>query len=146
MRARPAPEMRERAFANERLEAFYSEYLDPPLLVTQPSLPAEARRAREIEARGYRKRVSLPFGAFRVFMYAHETAAEVPPATVAAIRSAIEEMEPGWVAAVAEALRYADDPRIMAAWCEIPLQAVIACLEVLREQDGARERPGDATA
>lgn len=132
----PAPiALRERAFTNERLEAFYSERCDPPLLVVQPDLPEEARRARELEAQGYRTGAPLPLRACgRFFMYAYETAGEIPPETVAAIRSVVTEMEPSWVAAVAEAMRYADCPRVMAAWCEIPLQAVIACLEVLRER------------
>lgn len=140
-----APVIRERAFTNHRLEAFYSERCNPPLLVVQPGLPEEARRAREMEAQGYRTgALSLPCGRGRFFMYAYEAASEVPPETVAAIRSVIAEMEPSWVAAVAEARRYADCPRVMAAWCEIPLQAVIACLEILCEQGGARGRPGGA--
>ena len=142
MPARRAPmTFSERAFTNERLEAFYTERLDPPLFVTRPDLSAEARRAREMEIRGYRTGGAvMPPGRVRFFMYACETPSEVPPQSVAAIRAVVADMEPSWVASVAEARRYADCPRVVAAWCEIPLQAVMACLEVLRQRDGERGR------
>ena len=40
-------------------------------------------------------------------------------------------MKPSWVGATAEARRYADDSRVLAAWCGLPLQAVMACVWVL---------------
>lgn len=135
----PPVVLSEHAFANERLEAFYCERLDPPLLVVQPGLPEEARRARELEAQGYRAGARLPQECGFFFMYACEAAGEVPTQTVAAIRSVVAEMEPSWVAAVAEARRYADCPRVVAAWCEIPVQAVVACLEILRDRDARLE-------
>ena len=98
MPARPAPIVfSERALTNGRLETFYSERFDPPLLVVQPGLSAEERRVREMEAQGYRTGASsLPYGCGRFFMYAYETASEVPAETVAAIRSVVAEMEPSW--------------------------------------------------
>lgn len=132
-------EVSEYDFTNERLEVVYSESDLPTLLIVQPLLPDAVRRARELEAHGYHKGAAmLPHGGTLLFMYAAEAPDEISPETVAAIRSVIAEMEPEWVAAVAEARRYADCPRIMAAWCEIPLQAVMAALDVLK----ARGRRG----
>ena len=70
-----------------------------------------------------------------VFCLATSDPVRVPAAILLAIRSVVEEMEPGWVAVVDGARRYADDPRVLAAWCEMPVQAVMACLEILRERD-----------
>ena len=67
----------------------------------------------------------------RAFMYRAGRPEDVPPTAVRAIGCVIEEMEPSWIEAVEEARRYADDPRVMVAWCELPLQAVMAALDVL---------------
>lgn len=136
-------------FSNPELEAFYSEFDEPGVLVVQPWLSDAARRARELEARGYYLWTARLLRGFfgpvlgkmaeaRSFMYRADRPEDVPPHTVRAIRCVIREEEPGWVEAVAEARRYADDLRVMAAWCEIPIQAVLASLDVL----AMRERAG----
>ena len=127
---------------SDGFEGWYSEWPEPAWLVVDCDLPEAPRRARELEAHGYfrwlprpvRERLSRPLieepnRGFVFYRYEHPR--EVPDGTVWAIRSVIEEMEPSWVAAVAEARRYADDPRVVAAWCEIPLQAVMAAVGVL---------------
>jgi len=58
----------------------------------------------------------------------------VPTLTVRAVASVVGEMEPGWAADVEEARRYADDLRVVAAWCEIPLQAVMGCVWAMGEE------------
>ena len=105
-------------------------------------LPEASRRARELEAHGYFRWLPRPVreGLSKslrenpdrgFFFYRYEAPHEVHVGTLWAIRSVIEEMEPSWVEAVSEARRYADDPRVMAAWCGLPLQAVMAALGVL---------------
>lgn len=130
-------EVIDNAFTNEQLEAFYSEEAGSPLLALQPWLPEAAKRARELEARGYlrdRRILRQHPRPRRIFMYSAETPEKALRITVAALRAVVAEMEPEWVAAVAEARRYADDPRVMAAWCEIPVQAVLASLQVLKDR------------
>lgn len=127
-------EVRELRFTNPEFEAFYSEFDEPGTLAVRPWLPDAAKRARELEARGYylwTARLLRGFfgpvvgkmGESRAFMHRVEDPRDVPRSSVRAIGSVIEEMEPGWVEASAEARRYADDPRVLAAWTEIPLQA-----------------------
>lgn len=141
--------MDEFEFSNPEFEAYYSEFDEPGMLAVQPCLPAEVKRARELEARGYYLWTPRRLKGFtgpvlgkmaedRVFMYRAEQPEDVPAHTVRAICSVIEEMEPSWVEAVAEARRYADDVRVLSAWCEIPIQAVLASLDVLT----VRERSG----
>lgn len=140
-------EVREFRFTNPELEAVYTEVDEPGTLAVQPWLPDRAKRARELEARGYYLwTVRLLRGFFgpivgkmaesRAFMYRAERPEDVPRHAVRAIRCVIEDMEPGWVAAAGEARRYSDDPRVLAAWSEIPLQAVMAALDVLDRRRG----------
>ena len=46
-------------------------------------------------------------------------------------------MEPGWVAAVRDAIPQADDERVLAAWCGVPLEAVRAVADLLDEEGSA---------
>jgi hypothetical protein len=130
-------EMHEHGFTNEQLEGVYSQGKPPALLFVQPWLAEEARRALELEACGYRTGAPLPCGGAMFFMYVAAPPDEAQPLRVAAIASVIGRMEPGWVAAVAEVRRYADCPRVMAAWCEIPVLAATAALDVLRSREAA---------
>ena len=112
----------------------------------QPYLSPVERRAREVEAHGYYRRShSVLRALFRaerfhrrqgVFLFGWSRTREVPTLTVTAIASVVAEMEPDWVAAVAEARRFADDARLIAAWCEIPLHAAMGCLRVVGSVDG----------
>ena len=45
---------------------------------------------------------------------------------LAALRRVLAEMEPDWVLDVVEARHLADDPRVIAAWCELPPEVVFA--------------------
>ena len=129
------------------LEAMYTEFNRPASLALRPGLPEEVRRARELEARGYYlwtprllKGYTGPvvgkMAENRAFMYRAERPEDVSLVAVRAIGCVIEDLEPGWGAAVAEARRYAHEPRVLAAWCEIPLQAVMAALDVLDRRHG----------
>lgn len=109
----------------------------------QPDLSPVRRRAREIEAHGYYRRShAFLWGVFGgkkqssedgkgIFLF-REARSWYPPAyTIAAIAAVVEEMEPAWVEAVREARRFADDLWLVAAWCELPLVAVMGCERVL---------------
>lgn len=50
------------------------------------------------------------------------------PLAVRALCEVIEELEPGWVGAVEEARALADSPAVIAAWCALPIEAVLAIL------------------
>jgi hypothetical protein len=50
------------------------------------------------------------------------------PLAVRAAAEVIEEMEPAWGAAVEDARRLADSPRVIAAWSGVPIEAVLAVL------------------
>ncbi len=140
-------------FSNPELEAFYTEVHKPGGVAMRPCLPEEARRARELEARGYYLWTARLLRGFfgpvigkmaegRFFMYrvSPKDPEDVPRCTVRAIRCVIEKEEPGWVEAVAEAQRCADHPGVIAAWCEIPVQAVLASLDVLAMREGGEAR------
>lgn len=125
------------------LEAFYCEYPSIAGMAIQPHLDDVQWRAREIEAHGYfrwiprteRKRMAKSVkdgGGFMLFK--HETPESVTPGAAYAIGSVIERMEPEWVKDVADAKRLADDARLIAAWVELPLQAVMGALEHLKRQ------------
>lgn len=43
-----------------------------------------------------------------------------------ALSEVIEELEPEWVRAVEEARALADKPAVLAAWCDLPIEAVLA--------------------
>ena len=60
------------------------------------------------------------------------------PIVVRAIQSVVLEMEPGWVASVSDAIPQADDERVLAAWCGVPLEAVCAVVDLLDEEGSAR--------
>ncbi len=137
-----------------RLEAYVGAWSrkgrDCVAMCLQPYLTDAERRAREIEAHGYYRRshgfLRSVFGGGRqsdkdghgVFLFSPIRGWNPPAYTVAAIAAAVSEMEPEWVAAVAEARRFADDARIIAGWCEIPLHAALGCLRVLDAADGDR--------
>lgn len=40
-------------------------------------------------------------------------------------------MEPAWIEAVKDACRVSNNTRVIAAWCELPVQVVLAVLALL---------------
>lgn len=126
-----------------RLEAYcrpmtHENGVEGVYMAVQPWLSPIERRARELEAHGYYRRsgafLRKLFAGRRqsygmgIFLFGRMPDWEPPAYTVAAIGSVVEEMEPGWVESVREARRFADDLRVVAAWCELPLQAVLGCV------------------
>jgi hypothetical protein len=110
------------------VEAFYSEFTDEPSMTIQSGLSYAGKRARELEGHGYYQRP--PMWGRKLCMSAR-TEEQVDYGTIRALRRVVDDMEPGWVDAVKDACRIANDPRIIAAWCELPLQVVVAILAQL---------------
>ncbi len=108
------------------LEAVYTEFPTPAGMAVRPDLDARARRVWELAAHGMCWH--RPPSGGRKWCYAFESWERVDFEAVLAVRAVVAEMEPGWVAAVAEARRFSDDPRTLCAWSGLHPYAVLALL------------------
>lgn len=121
-------------FRNERLEALYVAQPEPAGVALREDLTPEARRARELEALGYFLAPHL-FGRRWKFCYLAANAGEVDPESVRALRLVAEREEPGWVEAVGREWEHRRDVERVSLETGVPLQAVVAILENLRERE-----------
>ncbi len=96
-------------------------------------LRPEARRARELEARGYEK-IPRAFKWGEKLCYAAGSLREVDPDTVKALRATIEQAEPEWVRRVKKEWRGFWIVESIAYWSGVPLQATLAILLNLYER------------
>ncbi len=126
-------EIYEWPFRNKRLEACYTERPRPAGMAIQAGLAPSARRARELEARGYYRR-PLSFKRREKLCYAATSAREVDPDAVRALKHDIEREEPGWVERVRAEWETYRDVESVSFWAEVPIQAVVAILESLNER------------
>ena len=119
------------------VEAYYCEIGRGPAMAIDPNVEPERRRLWELVAHGmehvpYTTRVLLgnthPDSTGFYFFAPHRTDGGEPLA-VNAVAKVIAELEPGWVSAIEDARLVADDPRVIAAWSEVPIEAVLAVLE-----------------
>ena len=124
-------------FRNKRLEGYYAHDREPAVLAVQEGLSGEARRARELEARGYEER-PLSFKWGEKFCYAAGSLLELDPDTVRALRPTIEQDEPEWVERVKDEWESFRDVESTAFWAEVPLQATVAILLNLHERGELR--------
>jgi hypothetical protein len=120
-------------FREERLEALYVEDPEPAGVALREDLSPEARRARELEVRGYYSS-PLAFGKRYRFCYLAANAGEVDPDSVRALRPDIEREEPLWAETVRRGWELYRDVERVSLETRVPLQAVIAILENLRER------------
>lgn len=124
------------------VEAYYFESPKIRAMAVVPQIEPARRRLWELVAHGMEyvpervRRVLCnpgpPADGLFFFGLGGPEIVERPGADPLAIRAASEviaAMEPAWVEAVEEARRMSDYPRVMAAWCELPLEAVLAVLE-----------------
>ena len=125
-------EIDEFAFTNPDLEAAYTEYPQPAGMAIRKDLPHDSKRAREIEAHGHYKKPPL---TGRKLCYACGSLEQIDLASVNAVRRVVDEMEPGWVLAVKDAVQIFNQPELIAAWCELDLQVVVAILMNLDMRD-----------
>lgn len=114
-------------FRNKGLEGYYARDFEPSVFAVQEDLRPEARRARELEARGYEER-PLSFKWDEKFCYAAGSVLDLDPDTVRALRPTIEQDEPEWVERVKEEWRGYWNIESTAYWSEVPLQATLAIL------------------
>ena len=80
-------------FRSNRLEGYVARDLDPSVLAVPEDLSPEARRARELEARGYEER-PLAFKWDDKLLFAAGGLAEVDPDAVRSLRPSIEGRSP----------------------------------------------------
>jgi hypothetical protein len=118
---------------NKGLEGYYTRDFQPSVLVVQEDLRPEARRARELEARGYEK-MPHAFKWGEKFCYAAGSLREVDPDAVKALRASIEQDEPEWVRRVKKEWRGYWNVESIAYWSGVPLQATLAILLNLRDR------------
>ena len=120
-------------FRNKRLEAVYVADPEPAGVALGIDLTPEARRARELEARGY-FHAQLSFGRRWKLCYLATNAGEVDPDSVRALRLDIEREEPGWVEAVRREWELHRDAERVSLETGLPLQAVVAIVQNLEER------------
>lgn len=123
-----APRIKIRDLGGHPVEGFYTEFADEPTMAIQKGLSHIQRRARELEGYGYYRRPPM-WG--RKLCFAAKSEEQVDYGTVRAIRRVIGDMEPSWVEDVKDACRMFNDTRLIADWCELPVQAVLAILSLL---------------
>lgn len=127
----------ERGFRSKRLEGYVARNLDPSVLAVREDLSPEARRARELEARGYEER-PLAFKWDDKLLFAAGGLAEVDPDAVRALRPSIEREEPGWVESVKREWEGTWSVESAADRSGVPLQATFAILLNLRDRGELR--------
>lgn len=133
----------DRYLGGNNVEAYYCELENGFRgMAVDPQIEPERRRVWEMVAAGMecvprpaRRRLGYSPAQLKGFIFfGPEGPHKVyrPGASRLAARSiseVIEEMEPSWAAAVEQARYVGDDPAVLAAWSEIPIEAVLAVLE-----------------
>ncbi len=125
----PAIEVRDYDLGGEDLEAYYTTH-PRALLAVDQDLRQDRRRMWEMVGHGLTMKPGVPLQ--RLLLYR----AELPlrptdPYALNALRLVMWAMEPGWVAAVEEARRAADNLCVVAALAGVPLEVALAvCLPV----------------
>ncbi len=128
-------------FRDRRLEALYVEDPEPAGVALREDLSPEARRARELETRGYYSS-PLAFGKRYRFCYLAANAGEVDPESVRALRPDIEREEPLWAQAVRRGWELYQDAERVSLETGLPLQAVVAIVQNLEERGEFSARNG----
>lgn len=132
-------EIEDRHLGGNNLEAYYSELPQFRALAIDPQIAPERRRVWEMVAHGMQH---VPEEARRLcgtsgpkgtgFIFFGPEGPEIverpgaDPLAVRAIVEVIEELAPDWVEAVEQARFVADAPEVIAAWSEVPIEAVFA--------------------
>lgn len=95
-------------------------------MAVDPEAPERAKQAFEAEARAYHT-VRPPKGGRKFMLEAYDVC-DLDPNAVLAIRSVLDDLQPGWVEEVRDACRIANHPRVIAAWCDLSVAVVMAIL------------------
>ena len=118
------------------LEAYYFERDDIRAMAIDPEVESERRRLWELVAHGMEH---VPWMTRRLignttpettgfYFFGPGECRGGDPLAVNAAAKVIADLEPEWVSAIADARLVADDPRVIAAWSEVPIEAVQAVL------------------
>lgn len=114
----------EREIGSQNLEAMYTEIPSPAGMAICSGLDGQTWRMWELVAHGlfgYRDPAPL-----RKLCYAFDSWQRVDFEAVMALSEVMEEMEPGWLAAVSEARTLSDNPRFLSAWTGLHPYSVLA--------------------
>ncbi len=101
-----------------------------------PNAPERVREAYRIQAEGHHRH-RIPKGG-RKTMFHCSRPENLDRNAILALRCVVDDVVPGWVAEVKDAARISNDSRVIAAYCEISVVAVVAILENLKAR---RELP-----
>lgn len=107
-------------------ESYYTSHTDPDVVAIETELDPTLQEGREIEAEGYHTKRPPKGGRKWGFCQRHPH--DFDPNAINAIRSVIDDLRPSWVAEVKDAARMSNDPRWIAAWCDISPHVVVAVL------------------
>ncbi len=130
--------IRAHALGGNGCEAYYFEDEDRLLraMAIDPDVEPERRRLWELVAHGIERvpATTRPLignthpTTSGFYFFAATKARGADSLAVRAVSEVLEELEPGWVRAVKDARRLADSPEVIAAWSEVPIEAVLAVL------------------
>lgn len=128
-------------FKNRRLEAIFFPVGEDARVAIEAELAPEARHARERETRGYYLR---PLSFKNPFKTCHVAArlAEVDPDAVRSHKPDMDTEEPAWIDAVLEEWVFYRDEESVSFWTGLPLEVVVAALEVLEERGEIQRSSG----
>ncbi len=123
---------KKRSLGGHGARAYYTEHPRPALMALEHDLSPSDEEALLVEGEGYfRKR---PPKGGRKFCFSPRHPYDFDPNAILAIRSVVDDLRPEWVKEIKEAARMSNDPRWIAAWCEMSVQVVVAILGMLRER------------
>ena len=109
------------------VDAFYFcdyDYGIEAMAVRTDMDPAD-RECLEVEAHGYTRR---PPKGCEKFCFTPRHPYDFDPNAIAAIRCVVEDIRPEWTEEVKDAARISNEPRWIAAWCELSVNVVVAIL------------------
>lgn len=107
-------------------ESYFTAHTEPDTVAIDSDLDPAVAEGREVEAEGYHRKRPPKGGRKWGFRQKHPY--DFDPNAINSIRCVIDELRPSWVEEVRDAARISNDPRWIAAWCEISPQVVVAIL------------------
>lgn len=131
-------EVRHRKLGGNGAESFFTAHTEPDTVAIDEDLDPALAEGREVEAEGYHRK--RPPKGGRKWSFRQKHPYDFDPSAINSMRCVIDELRPSWVEEVKEAARMSNDPRWIAAWCEISTHAVVA---ILLNLDARNELPND---
>lgn len=129
-------QVRRRSLGGNGAESYFTTYTTPDTVAIEESLDPAIADSREVEGVGYNSK--RPPKGGRKWGFEQKHPYDFDPAAINSIRSVIDEVRPSWVEEVRDAARMSNDPRWIAAWCDLSPHAVVA---ILLNLDSRNELP-----